>query len=71
MSEIQAIIFDKNYWSLKQANSFIHLHDFKPIKKMHETKNYYRFRLEEPNKRYRYRTKEVFPGVKFIFRFHN
>ena len=49
MSTLQAIIISKEYYSLKSANDWIKLHNFKPIKKMHETINYYRFRLKPVN----------------------
>ena len=39
----QAIIFNKNLYTLNDAKKFIKKHDLKPIKEVHQTKNYYRF----------------------------
>lgn len=51
---MQAIIINKNYYTLKEANKIIKNIGKKPIKKVHETKNYYRFRLQEPSKNKKY-----------------
>ena len=48
MSEIQSILIDKNYFTLEQANDWIKDKGFRPIKKVHETSNLYRFRITDP-----------------------
>jgi hypothetical protein len=52
---IQNIMFKKKYFTLNQANHYIKKHHYKPIKEVHETDNFYRYRLAEPSlfKRFR------------------
>ncbi|HXS59230.1 MAG TPA: hypothetical protein VN703_00260 [Candidatus Sulfopaludibacter sp.] len=50
MSQIQSIIFNKDYWTKSEARKWLLTHFFLPIKKVHETKNYYRYRIKDPNK---------------------
>jgi hypothetical protein len=69
MSKIQAIIFDKRLWDEDQANAYINYHKIYPIKEVHETTNFYRYRLRNPCRICKYRTKEVLPGLKFILMF--
>lgn len=63
--EIQAIIFDKIHWNPIDASLWLTSHNFKPIKRVHETKNYYRYRIREPNYK-EYVTKSISPGIKLI-----
>lgn len=62
----QAILFDKKKYSLNKANKWLKDHNYKPIKKVHETSNNYRFRLNKPNKNAKYKTKEISDGIKLI-----
>jgi hypothetical protein len=47
-THIQALLFDKNHFTEKSAEKWINDHDYRPIKPMHETENYYRYRLHTP-----------------------
>ena len=63
----QAIIFNKNLYTLNDAKKFIKKHDLKPIKEVHQTKNYYRFWLSEPDPiKFWYVTKTIAKGIKII-----
>ena len=67
VTQIQALVLNKNQFSKRTANSWIKFHKFKPIKKMHETIHTYRFRLRFPNEdKYEYRMKSITPGVKAV-----
>lgn len=66
MSKIQAILFDRRYWNIKEINDFLYDHNLTPIKQIHMTPRYYRARLKEPRKDRKYRTKIIKPGLKFI-----
>ena len=46
---IQAVIFPNNQWTSKQALGWLKAHDYKPIKTVHKTKHYLRYRLLEPS----------------------
>ena len=67
---IQAIIIDKNIFSLSDAKKILHDLKARPIKPVHETENYYRFRIKEPDyKKYHYKTKTIKKGIKLIVGF--
>lgn len=68
---IQAVIFDKFIWTTALARKFLKKHKFKPIKKVHITDRYYRYRLHNPKKFSRMRTKSVPKWhLKFIIGFN-
>ena len=63
---IQSILFDKNFWTIKQAimwlesNGYVH-------KKVHETDKFYRFRQLSPSyDTYRYITKKIPNHIELI-----
>lgn len=64
---IQSIIFNKNNYSEQEAIKWLKYNKFK-YKKIDETKNYYRFRQQPPNKQYNYRTKTIKKGLRLIIR---
>jgi|HubBroStandDraft_3_1064219.scaffolds.fasta_scaffold79380_2 hypothetical protein len=70
MASIQAILFDKKYWSIDDSIKWVYKHGFKPTKLPHETKNRIRFRLRDPNIFNRLRTKKLGDGIEFIFGFY-
>jgi hypothetical protein len=55
-SVTQAIIFDKFYWSPLETRKWLIMHHLIPIKPMHETKKFYRYRLRDPKDFKRIRT---------------
>jgi len=63
---IQAVIFDKTRWKPKSSANWLMSHKFHPIKKMHETTHFYRYRLMQPDKRKLYSTQNIGNGIKFI-----
>jgi len=63
---IQSILFDKRYWNYPESLLWLRENDLKPIKPVHETLNFYRFRMYNPNPLKEYYTKEIMKGVKFI-----
>ncbi len=66
MSSVQSIIFNKNYWSLPQIKQWLRYHRFRPIKKVHETKNFYRYRLQNPSNFSRFITKKLPDNIELI-----
>jgi hypothetical protein len=65
-NKVQAIIFNKQAWTPEQAEEYLHYREIYPIKPVHETKNYLRYRLARPCRICKYRTKEIHPGIKVI-----
>ena len=70
MSVLQAIIVPKEYYTEKQAKNWVKKHGFKTIKKVHETINFCRFRLKEPNEQvYDYRLVKFGSYIKAVVGF--
>lgn len=66
-TEIQAVIINKKYGTLQKANRWIRNNGYHPMKSVHITKNYYRYRMQEPNyEEYRYKTKTLNDNIKLI-----
>ena len=47
-SKIQSILFDINEWTASKAQRWLSTHNYYPIKKVHVTPHYLRYRLREP-----------------------
>lgn len=68
----QSVIFNKKNFTLGQAKSWIKRNNFKQSfrnynnKKPEETKHYWRFRQEAPNKYKNYYMKKVREGVFYV-----
>ena len=46
---IQAVLFDRKYWNTSQARAHLKASGHQPIKRVHTTDKYHRYRLIEPN----------------------
>lgn len=63
----QAVIFRKDMYDTARCRRWLSKHKLVPIKRVHETTTYYRYRIREPNyDRFEYRTKHISEGVKII-----
>lgn len=71
MWQIQAILFDKNYWDLKTAKSALKYLNIKPMKH-HITEHYIRFRINTPDPDAQYITEpnNQFKHVKIVYMKH-
>jgi hypothetical protein len=64
---IQSIMFDKNMFDCTEARRWLKEHGYVPIKHVHKTKKYLRYRLINPDYLlYYYRTKHISNGIVFI-----
>jgi hypothetical protein len=66
MTEIQAVIFKKNNYTPTKARSWLDKNKIPRKKKVHKTKNYLRYRVEDPKKYSKYATKSINKNVKLI-----
>jgi hypothetical protein len=69
---IQSILFDRNIYSLSEAKKWIKDHGYKESfngKDVDIKPRHYRFRQLEPNSVYKYRTKSLSHGIKFIIEY--
>ena len=68
---IQALLFDKKYYTIRQATAFLKRNNFVKIKPYHITSKYIRARLIEPNyKKYIYRKGNITTGIDCIYQFN-
>jgi len=74
MSNVQSVIIDKRFYSFQQAVNYItqlifreseNEHGYK-LKKVDETKNFYRFRQFSPKKFDKYYVKDLKNNVKLV-----
>jgi hypothetical protein len=63
---IQAVIFNKALFTQSQCRLFLDQHHLHAIKPVHITKNYLRYRIEEPIFKHYNTTGSTTPGVFFI-----
>lgn len=54
-SKIQAVLFDNKFYNTTDARKWLKKNNYKPIKKVHKTKNYLRYRIRKPKKNKNYR----------------
>ena len=70
MSKLQNIMFLKSDWTIKKCENFLIKHNMTPIKRVHITTKFYRYRLIEPkyrgNYRYRLITIQEYPNIKAV-----
>ena len=69
---IQAVIFDKHLYTKRQCHTWLRHHGLNRIKNIniHETLNYFRCRIREPNESlYHYRTRNIHNGIKIVMQF--
>lgn len=65
--EIQSIIFTKQKWDATGARKWLKKHNFKPIKRVHKTERYLRYRLRDPGIYSKFRTLTRDPsGILFV-----
>ena len=49
MLSVQAVIFKKDKYTKNKVDVWLRRHNYKRIKPIHETLNYFRARIKEPN----------------------
>ena len=70
MTVFQSIIFSKDYFTKRTVDQWLKRHNFKRIKPLHETVNYFRARLRVPDEDlYDYRMKTIRTGIKAVIQF--
>jgi hypothetical protein len=68
MSEVQAVLFRKDFFTPKSAHEWLEKHKMTLLKPFHETSNFYRGRINEPSKYSRFVTQKHGP-VEFVLGF--
>ena len=67
MAITQAVLFSKELYDTASARRWLRRHKYNPIKRVHETMHFLRYRIREPDyDTYEYRTKQISTGIKMI-----
>jgi len=67
---IQAVIFKKDSFTKRKADAWLKRHNYVRIKPFHETINYLRARLKEPNEdKYEYMIIKFNDGIKAVIEY--
>ena len=66
MSSIQAVLFKKDKFTTDQCRSWLKLYKIKPMKRVHVTSSYYRYRIQDPSKFKRFVTKILDPDIDVV-----
>ena len=67
---IQAVIFKKDSFTKRKADAWLKRHNYVRIKPSHETLNYLRARLQQPNEdKYEYRIIKFNEGIKAVIEY--
>ena len=69
MSEIQAVLFKNTKWDSKKSRDWLKKNKYVPIKRVHKTDTFLRYRLKEPNQYKRFITKKLGKGIELIIGF--
>lgn len=64
---IQAILFDIKHFNTQQANNWLRRNNFKPIKRVHKTEQYLRYRIADPAGFKTFYTIDVTEGIRAIY----
>lgn len=66
---VQSILFDKKKWTCNKARIWMTKHKHKPIKRVDKTysKNFLRYRLQDPKKFKNFSSKKLPNGVQLVF----
>lgn len=63
---VQAVLFNKNYWRTEHCRKWLREHNFDPIKPVHITDKYFRYRINEPNSNSDYKMISLPRHIKLI-----
>lgn len=69
MNELQSIYFMTPEWDSTRARQWLIKHKYKPIKRVHKLGSQLRYRLRNPNKYTKFKTKGIGKGIYFVFGF--
>ncbi len=69
MSTVQAVIFNNKKWTSEKARSWLKSHEYIPLKRVHKTTNFLRYRIKDPSKFKRFTTKKMSNGIELVIGF--
>lgn len=66
VADVQAVLFDVNKWNILGSHLWLQKRSIFPIKSPHVTDKFIRYRIQNPDKYDRLKTKHITPTVQFI-----
>lgn len=60
------MLFGREGYDAPKARDWLKKHDYKPIKRVHKTKNTLRYRIRDPTSASRYITKKIGKHIKLV-----
>lgn len=71
-SDIHSVLFDINNWDTLEARKWLKNHNLKPIKNVHKTEHFLRYRIKDPSIFTHFITKTIDhgKGIKIIIGFY-
>lgn len=63
---VHAVLFDNGIYTADKAREWLKEHNYVPIKRVHKTENYLRYRLITPKKDASYYTVNTKKGIKLV-----
>ena len=70
-TRIQAILFEKDKFTTDKARKFLKKHNYIPIKRVHKTENYLRYRIRRPKDKTMYRMINFGDDIKAVIEIIN
>jgi hypothetical protein len=64
--QIQAVLFDRDLWTQKKAVIYLTHYDLRPIKQVHVTADFYRYRILPPQSFTHFKTIRYLNGVRLL-----
>jgi hypothetical protein len=65
-SQIHSVLFDNKRWLTSEARRWLKDHNIKPIKPVHKTPNFHRYRIVDPNEFKSFSTKKMDNGIELV-----
>ena len=62
MSSIQSVLFKRDVFSSSEARKFLSKHGWEPIKRVHKTEKFLRYRIQDPENFKSFATKSILKG---------
>ena len=65
---VQAVLFPIKKFTTNQARKYLLEHNHKAIKRVHKSRNFFRYRLVEPKKKDKYISKKNKNGIIYVIK---
>ena len=62
---VQAVLFGINDWNTNDCRKWLTNHDYIPLKRVHKTNTFFRYRIIQPNYIYKNTTKYIYIYISY------